>query len=113
MAEVSSKMTWLKRGGRVRPGDGKKEPSLASSMESLTQSQLNLAIMDMLNLGQNWNRCEEVCRGKLYMKIQIHHRHLLKIDLIQKKFIHFITTHVLLDKVHISLGRVIFYFSLR
>ena len=64
MAEVSSKMTWLKRGGRVRPGDGKKEPSLASSMESLTQSQLNLAIMDMLNLGQNWNRCEEVCRGK-------------------------------------------------
>ncbi|XP_022338550.2 uncharacterized protein LOC111134052 isoform X2 [Crassostrea virginica] len=56
-------MTWLKRGGRVRPGDGKKEPSLASSMESLTQSQLNLAIMDMLNLGQNWNRCEEVCRG--------------------------------------------------
>ena len=57
-------MTWLKRGGRVRPGDGKKEPSLASSMESLTQSQLNLAIMDMLNLGQNWNRCEEVCRGK-------------------------------------------------
>lgn len=65
MAEVSSKMTWLKRGGRVRPGDGKKEPSLASSMESLTQSQLNLAIMDMLNLGQNWNRCEEVCRGKL------------------------------------------------
>lgn len=86
MAEVSSKMTWLKRGGRVRPGDGKKEPSLASSMESLTQSQLNLAIMDMLNLGQNWNRCEEVCRGKLYMKIQIHHRHLmLKIDLIQKK----------------------------
>lgn len=87
MAEVSSKMTWLKRGGRVRPGDGKKEPSLASSMESLTQSQLNLAIMDMLNLGQNWNRCEEVCRGKLYMKIQIHHRShtLLKIDLIQKK----------------------------
>jgi hypothetical protein len=64
MAEVSSKMSWLKRGGRVRPGDGKKEPSLASSMESLTQSQLNLAIMDMLNLGQNWNRCEEVCRGK-------------------------------------------------
>ena len=55
-------MTWLKR-SRVRP-EGKNQPSLANSMESLTQSQLNLAIMDMLNIGQNWNRCEDVCRGK-------------------------------------------------
>ncbi|XP_062573854.1 uncharacterized protein LOC134235721 [Saccostrea cucullata] len=50
-----------KKNNQVQPS--KSCHSLNSSAGSMTQSQLNLAIMDMLNLSQTTNSCDHVCRG--------------------------------------------------
>ncbi|GFN83560.1 guanylate cyclase 32e [Plakobranchus ocellatus] len=56
-----TKMSWLlKRKARVEPI---KAVSNASSMTSLTPSQLDLAIRDMLSINPPRNRSEEYCRG--------------------------------------------------
>ena len=58
--------------GKMKPfwkkGDGKVEPakttaSMSSSMLSLSPSQLNAAIMDMLNVNNNGSQCQNACRG--------------------------------------------------
>ncbi|CAG2252408.1 Receptor-type guanylate cyclase gcy-9,Receptor-type guanylate cyclase gcy-7,Receptor-type guanylate cyclase gcy-22,Receptor-type guanylate cyclase gcy-11,Guanylyl cyclase GC-E,Receptor-type guanylate cyclase gcy-17,Retinal guanylyl cyclase 1,Receptor-type guanylate cyclase gcy-12,Receptor-type guanylate cyclase daf-11,Guanylate cyclase 2G,Olfactory guanylyl cyclase GC-D,Receptor-type guanylate cyclase gcy-3,Receptor-type guanylate cyclase gcy-23,Receptor-type guanylate cyclase gcy-20,Receptor-type guanylat len=54
-------------GTKVKPSDKEKQMSRVSasttSMLSLTPSQLNTAIMDMLSMRQAATRCDAVCRG--------------------------------------------------
>ncbi|KAJ8320561.1 hypothetical protein KUTeg_002148, partial [Tegillarca granosa] len=55
---------WLKkRTGEVHPTSRPSVTKSKSSIGSMTQSQLNVAIMEMLELKQDWNKCEAVCRG--------------------------------------------------
>ncbi|XP_071110470.1 uncharacterized protein [Haliotis cracherodii] len=57
-------MSWLLKRGRVEPKtSSEKRHSVASSNTSLTPSQLDLAIRDLLKLNPPRNRCEEFCRG--------------------------------------------------
>ena len=51
-----------KRENQIRPSS-KSNKSIDSSTGSMTRSQLNLAIMDMLNLTQSHHSCDSVCRG--------------------------------------------------
>lgn len=66
-------------GGKVNPVeiDIPHRPSTASSIFSLTPSQLNSTIMDMLNMRQAATRCDAVCRGKqvldLYKPCKVRH----------------------------------------
>ena len=53
---------WQKTGAKITPA--KKVPSMSSSMTSLSPSQLNAAIMDMLNVNNTGNQCINACRGK-------------------------------------------------
>ncbi|XP_053376877.1 uncharacterized protein LOC123530317 [Mercenaria mercenaria] len=50
---------WQKSGGKVAPA----KPSMTSSMTSLSPSQLNAAIMDMLHVNNTGNQCLNACRG--------------------------------------------------
>lgn len=52
-----------RRDNQIRPSS-KSNKSINSSTGSMTRSQLNLAIMDMLNLSQSTHGCDYVCRGK-------------------------------------------------
>ncbi|XP_060577401.1 uncharacterized protein LOC132734626 [Ruditapes philippinarum] len=52
---------WLKSKGTIHPS--KMQTSMSSSMASLSPSQLNAAIMDMLNVNNTGNRCQNACRG--------------------------------------------------
>lgn len=40
------------------------QTSMTSSMASLSPSQLNAAIMDMLSVNNTGNRCQNACRGR-------------------------------------------------
>lgn len=31
---------------------------------SMTESELDMVILDMLEVDKNWNRCDIICRGK-------------------------------------------------
>ena len=61
-------MSWLLRRnkGRVQPSETTEAcaPSVTSSMASLTPSQLDLAIRDLLSINPPRNRWEEYCRGE-------------------------------------------------
>lgn len=52
-----------RRDNQIRPSS-KSNKSINSSTGSMTRSQLNLAIMEMLNLSQSTHGCDYVCRGK-------------------------------------------------
>lgn len=55
-------MVFFKKKNHIRPMS-KAGQSMNSSMGSMTQSQLNTLIMDMLSLPQAENHCKTLCRG--------------------------------------------------
>lgn len=55
---------WMKDKGTIHPAKVGLQTSMSSSMASLSPSQLNAAIMDMLNVNNTGNRCQNACRGK-------------------------------------------------
>jgi hypothetical protein len=56
-------MGFFKKKGQIRPAS-KAALSINSSTGSMTGSQLNSLIMDMLSLPQAKNSCESFCRGE-------------------------------------------------
>lgn len=62
-------------GKKIKPSDRvsniAKRSSSSSSMLSLTPSQLNTAIMEMLSMRQAATRCDAVCRGNYYSNITV------------------------------------------
>lgn len=62
-------------GKKIKPSDRvsniAKRSSSSSSMLSLTPSQLNTAIMEMLSMRQAATRCDAVCRGNNYSIITV------------------------------------------
>ena len=60
----------MKECKKVAPLDARVSRSLSTnSMISLSPSELNHAIMEMLNMSQAATRCDAVCRGKLICSI--------------------------------------------
>jgi hypothetical protein len=71
---ISSKAIKMKECKRVAPLDARVNRSLSTnSMISLSPSELNHAIMEMLNMSQAATRCDAVCRGKLICSICRNH----------------------------------------
>ncbi|KAL4226720.1 hypothetical protein ACF0H5_014700 [Mactra antiquata] len=54
---------WMKDKGQIHPAKVGMPTSMSGSMASLSPSQLNAAIMDMLNVNQSGYRCQNACRG--------------------------------------------------
>ena len=59
---------WAKAKGKVNPTKPSFPMSVSNSMSSLSPSQLNTAIMEMLNVNSTGNTCQNACRG-MYMYI--------------------------------------------
>ncbi|XP_052782255.1 uncharacterized protein LOC128218590 [Mya arenaria] len=54
---------WSKGKGTIHPAKVGLRESMSSSSASLSSSQLNAAIMNMLSLNNTGNRCQNACRG--------------------------------------------------
>ncbi|XP_052214041.1 uncharacterized protein LOC127832559 [Dreissena polymorpha] len=54
---------WQKEKGTIHPAKAGMHDPISGSMTSLSPSQLNAAIMDMLHTNNTGNRCQTACRG--------------------------------------------------